>query len=70
MQIRTIFSKAIIFSALWCLSLVTIGQEYVLFSDQKEETPQDLVLVYGQLLDASSKQPVKGHINYEKMPNY
>jgi|GEM_PF-178438 len=68
MQIRTIFSKAIIFSALWCLSLVTIGQEYVLFSDQKEETPQDLVLVYGQLLDASSKQPVKGHINYEKMP--
>jgi outer membrane protein OmpA-like peptidoglycan-associated protein len=47
---------------------MAFGQEYILYSDQKKETPQELVLVYGQLLDASSKEPIKGHINYEKMP--
>ncbi len=44
------------------------GQEYVLFNDQKQEAPQEMVLVYGQILDAASNKPVKGHINFEKMP--
>ena len=46
------------------------SQEYVLFNvDQKEEKPkEELVLVYGHILDANSNQPISGYINYEKMP--
>ncbi len=44
------------------------GQEYVLFNDEKQEAPQEMVLVYGHILDAGSNKPVKGHINFEKMP--
>lgn len=49
---------------------IMYGQEYVLFNDTKAaDPPQDqLVLVYGHILDANSNEPVKGHINYEKMP--
>ena len=68
MQIRTFFRNIFFSFLLGFLPLLACGQEYILYSDQQEETPQDLVLVYGQLLDASSKEPIKGHINYEKMP--
>lgn len=50
------------------------GQEYVLFNAEvAQETPKEqlkdqLVLVYGHILDANSNQPVTGYINYEKMP--
>ncbi|MDH3708338.1 MAG: OmpA family protein [Cyclobacteriaceae bacterium] len=44
------------------------GQEYVLYNDEKQEAPQEMVLVYGHILDAASNKPVKGHINFEKMP--
>jgi len=46
------------------------SQEYVLFNvDEKVEEPkEELVLVYGHILDANSNQPVSGYINYEKMP--
>jgi outer membrane protein OmpA-like peptidoglycan-associated protein len=49
--------------------LAANGQEYVLFNVQKVEPPaQELVLVYGHILDANSNEPVNGYINYEKMP--
>jgi outer membrane protein OmpA-like peptidoglycan-associated protein len=45
------------------------AQEYVLFDVKEENEPQEeLVLVYGHILDANSNQPIQGYINYEKMP--
>ncbi len=44
------------------------AQDYILFSDAEPEPVQEMVLVYGQLLDANSNQPIQGHINFEKMP--
>lgn len=46
------------------------AQEYVLFTDEQvQEPPQEqLVLVYGHILDANSNEPVQGYINFEKMP--
>ena len=50
------------------VALQVMGQEYVLFNDEKPQPPQEMILVYGQILDAASKEPIKGYINYEKMP--
>ncbi len=52
--------------------LVSIGanaQEFILFNVDKEADPKDeMVLVYGHILDARSNEPIQGYINYEKMP--
>lgn len=56
-----------------CIAPAVQGQEYVLFNVEEErqasELPKEqLVLVYGHILDANSNEPVVGYINYEKMP--
>jgi outer membrane protein OmpA-like peptidoglycan-associated protein len=56
-----------------CIVPSVQGQEYVLFNVEEERQPNEpakepLVLVYGHILDANSNEPVRGYINYEKMP--
>jgi len=49
--------------------LVAGAQEFILFNVEEKEQPEnEMVLVYGHILDASSNAPVNGYINYEKMP--
>ena len=72
---NSICNKILVVSCtlLICTAPLLLGQEYVLF-DVEEEQPtnvqpkEQLVLVYGHILDANSNEPVKGYINYEKMP--
>lgn len=48
-----------------------MAQEYTLYNDQRKEiadASKEMVVLHGQILDASSNQPIKGHINFEKMP--
>ena len=68
-MVRSIFSRkfSLILVGL-LIALHAVGQEYILFNDEKEQSPQEMILVYGQILDAASKEPVKGYINFEKMP--
>ncbi len=65
------YTKILLLSCtiLICAMSYSQGQEYVLFNVQEEEKPQEeLVLVYGHILDANSNQPIQGYINYERMP--
>lgn len=45
------------------------AQDFILFNVEKEVQPkEEMVLVYGHILDATSNEPIQGYINFEKMP--
>ncbi len=45
------------------------AQDFILFNVEKEVPPkEEMVLVYGHILDATSNEPIQGYINFEKMP--
>lgn len=63
--------SAIIIAGCALVVIQAWGQEYTLFNDQRKDiadASREMVVLYGQILDASSNQPIKGHINFEKMP--
>jgi len=71
----SILNRILVFSCtlLICSIPLLLGQEYVLFNVEEERQSHEpaieqLVLVYGHILDANSNEPVRGYINYEKMP--
>lgn len=68
------YSIQLTFSMLFCTILLVAGvkmnaQEFILFNVEEKVKPKDeMVLVYGHILDATSNEPIHGYINYEKMP--
>jgi len=45
------------------------AQDFILFNVEKEVQPkEEMILVYGHILDATSNEPIQGYINFEKMP--
>lgn len=62
------------FSLLICTIFLAVGvkvnaQEFILFNVEEEVQPKDeMVMVYGHILDAASNEPIDGYINFEKMP--
>lgn len=61
-------------SLLFCTILLLAAvkanaQEFILFNVEEEVQAKDeMVLVYGHILDAASSEPINGYINFEKMP--
>ena len=71
----SIFKRILVISCtlLICSVPWVQGQEYVLFNVEEQRQPsepikENLVMVYGHILDANSNEPVRGYINFEKMP--
>jgi len=64
LKISFLFSTILLMAA-----VKASAQDFILFNVEKEVQPkEEMVLVYGHILDATSNEPIQGYINFEKMP--
>ena len=70
MQYSVPINQSLILSTILMMIVLVAGaQEFILFNvEEKKKSEDEMVLVYGQILDASSNAPVSGYINFERMP--